>query len=87
MGNIVVQQGDVAIAPESDPRWRTLVSGERKFEYRCLALRIMMIRIRGTYERDASSLQALVAELRQFFVANLRFAAPDYESIFAGAAR
>ncbi|MBM6575348.1 hypothetical protein KCP91_03125 [Microvirga sp. SRT01] len=47
----------------------------------------MMIRIRGAYERDASSLQALVAELRQFFVANLRFAAPDYESIFAGAAR
>lgn len=78
---------DSAIAPASDPRWRTLVIGERQFEYRCLALRIMMIRIRGAYQRDATALQSLVLELRQFFVANFRFAASDYASIFTGAAR
>nr|WP_243843448.1 hypothetical protein [Sphingomonas vulcanisoli] len=71
----------------SDPTWRALVSGEKQPAYRCLALRILMIRIRVEYDRDASALQALIRELRDFFVANLRFAAPDYQSIFRETAR
>lgn len=83
----MTQLCEANIAPASDPTWRALVRGERQPEYQCLALRIMMIRIRGVYERDSSALQALILELRQFFVANLRFAAPDYLSIFKETAR
>ncbi len=71
-----------AIASPADVRWRKLIRGDLMPAYRCLALRILMIRLRSDYQRDEASIDSLVAELHQFFVNNFRFAAADYSSIF-----
>ncbi len=77
----------VDIAPASDPLWHRLLSGEIKPTYRCLALRILMIRLTHAY-RDGTAVKAdIVAELRTFFRDNARFAAPDYATIAEVSAR
>ncbi|KQT32301.1 hypothetical protein ASG29_10825 [Sphingomonas sp. Leaf412] len=73
---------DITIAAATHPRWGQLVSGEMQPSYACLALKLMMIRIRHQHDRDPARRADLIAEVRRFFVANLRFAAPDYRAIF-----
>ena len=77
---------ETEIAPVSHPRWGQLVSGELQPTYACLALKLLMIRIRHQHEREPASRGALAMEVRRFFVTNLRFAAGDYRAIFMEAA-
>lgn len=67
-----------------DPRWRRVLSGTIRPAYKCLALRILMIRLTHAYARDDADRPALVDELRRFFRDNLRFARDDFATIFQG---
>lgn len=73
---------EVRIAPITHRLWGQLASGEVHPPYRCLALKLMMIRIRHDYERRPETRAELAAEVRRFFVANMRFAEADYRAIF-----
>lgn len=73
------------IAPASDPRWHDLLSGRVTTTYRCLALRILMIRLVDAYRRSIAEPTQVIEELRTFFRDNLRFAGDDYRMIFGGA--
>lgn len=79
--------GSVQIAPAGDERWHALLSGRTQPVYRCLALRILMIRLKGDYARALPHPDAVVEELRAFFRENLRFAGDDYRNIFGGTGR
>jgi len=70
------------VAPTSHPNWLRLISGDVYPEFQCLALKLMMIRIRLAYEKDARSAATLVDEVRSFFVNNFRFAAKDHANLF-----
>lgn len=72
------------IAPASHPRWHDLLSGRIHATYRCLALRILMIRLVDAYQRSVANRMAVIEELRAFFRDNLRFAGDDYRAIFEG---
>lgn len=75
------------IPPAGDGRWHDLLSGHARPGYRCLALRILMIRLTHAYQHPDANRPAVVEELRNFFADNMRFAAEDFQTIFAGAAR
>ena len=75
------------IPPADDGRWHDRLSGAARPGYRCLALRILMIRLTHAYCRSEADRPAAVEELRGFFANNMRFAADDFQTIFAGAAR
>jgi len=75
------------IPPSGDARWHDLLSGAVRPMYKCLALRILMIRLTHAYDRSDADRPALVEELRGFFRDNLRFARDDFATIFQGAAR
>ncbi|KQM28685.1 MULTISPECIES: hypothetical protein [unclassified Sphingomonas] len=77
----------IEIPPTDDPRWDGLLSGAIRPTYKCLALRILMIRLTHAYARPDADRPALVAELRTFFHDNLRFAREDFATIFQGTAR
>lgn len=77
---------DMKIAAETHPRWGQLASGELLPSYTCLALKLMMIRIRHQCDRDPASRSELAAEVRRFFIGNMRFAAMDYRNIFGDVA-
>lgn len=79
--------GSTEIPPPGDPRWHGVLSGEVRPSYKCLALRILMIRLTHAYVRDDADRSAVVEELRAFFRDNLRFARDDFATIFQGAAR
>lgn len=70
------------VAPVTHPLWGQLASGELRPTYTCLALKLMMIRIRHDHERRPETRAALAEEVRRFFIANMRFAAADYRAIF-----
>ncbi len=75
------------IPPAEDGRWHALLSGAATPSYRCLALRILMIRLTHAYRHPDADRAAVIEELRRFFRDNMRFAAEDFQTIFAGAAR
>lgn len=75
------------IAPADDPLWDRLLSGEIKLTYRCLALRILMIRMTHAYQDPSADKAQLIEELRSFFRDNFRFAGPDYHTIAGMSAR
>ncbi|MGN7158707.1 hypothetical protein [Sphingomonas sp. SAFR-052] len=75
------------IPPAEDGRWHALLSGMASPGYRCLALRILMIRLTHAYRHPDADRTAVIEELRRFFRDNMRFAAEDFQTIFAGAAR
>jgi len=75
------------IPPADDRRWHDLLSGTARPGYRCLALRILMIRLTHAYCRSEADRPAAVEELRGFFADNMRFAADDFRMIFARADR
>lgn len=77
----------IEIPPSGDVRWHGLLSGSVRPTYKCLALRILMIRLTHAYDRSDADRPALVEELRSFFRDNFRFARDDFETIFKGAAR
>ena len=74
----------IEIPPAADPRWNALLSGTVRPAYKCLALRILMIRLTHAYTRDDADRPALVEELRRFFGDNMRFARGDFATIFQG---
>ena len=74
----------ITIVSPTDDRWRQLIRGDLMPKYECLALRILMIRLRSDYQQDEASIDDLAAELHQFFTKNIRFAAADYQAIFHG---
>ncbi|KQM57267.1 MULTISPECIES: hypothetical protein [unclassified Sphingomonas] len=74
------------ILAASDPRWHGLLSGAIRPTYKCLALRILMIRLTHAYVRPDADRTALVEELRTFFHDNLRFARDDFAAIVQGKA-
>lgn len=74
----------IDIPSAADPRWDSVLSGAVRPAYKCLALRILMIRLTHAYARDDADRPALVEELRRFFRDNLRFAREDYATIFQG---
>lgn len=74
----------IAIPPAEDPRWNGVLSGTVRPAYKCLALRILMIRLTHAYAREDADRPALVEELRRFFRDNLRFAREDFATIFQG---
>lgn len=74
----------IEIPSAADPRWDAVLSGAVRPAYKCLALRILMIRLTHAYARDDADRPALVEELRRFFRDNLRFAREDYATIFQG---
>ncbi len=76
----------IEIPPSGDMRWHRLLSGEVRPTYKCLALRILMIRLTHAYDRPDADRPALVEELRKFFRDNLRFARDDFATIVQGAA-
>ncbi len=76
---------DLDIAPAHHGRWDELLSGRTRPAYRCLALRILMIRLTHAYQRGDADTRAIIEELRTFFRDNLRFAGDDYRLIFEGA--
>ena len=67
-----------------DSHWDRVLSGTIRPAYKCLALRILMIRLTHAYVRDDADRPALVEELRRFFRDNLRFAREDFAMIFQG---
>ncbi len=79
--------GVADIPPAGDKRWHELLSGHLTPVYRCLALRILMIRLTHAYQRPDGERTSVVEELRNFFRDNMRFAADDYRSIFARSVR
>ena len=79
--------GSMEIPPTSDSRWDALLSGAMRPAYKCLALRILMIRLTHAYARPDADRPALVDELHRFFRDNLRFARDDFATIFQGQAR
>ena len=74
----------IEIPSAADTRWDSVLSGAVRPAYKCLALRILMIRLTHAYARDDANRPALVEELRRFFRDNLRFAREDYATIFQG---
>ena len=74
----------IDIPPADDSRWNGVLSGAVRPAYKCLALRILMIRLTHAYARDDADRPALVEELRRFFRDNLRFAREDFATIFQG---
>ena len=76
--------GATEIPSALDPRWDGVLSGTIRPAYKCLALRILMIRLTHAYARDAADRPALIEELRRFFGDNLRFAGEDFAAIFQG---
>lgn len=79
--------GSIDIPPVSDSRWDALLSGAMRPAYKCLALRILMIRLTHAYVRPDADRAALVDELHGFFRDNLRFARDDFATIFQGNAQ
>lgn len=79
--------GVADIPSATDRRWHELLSGQRAPAYRCLALRILMIRLTHAYKRPDGEPAAVIEELRGFFRDNMRFAADDFRTLFEGAAR
>lgn len=74
--------GSIEIPPTNDSRWDALLSGTVRPAYKCLALRILMIRLTHAYARSDADRPALVDELHRFFRDNLRFARDDFTTIF-----
>lgn len=74
--------GSVELPPTNDSRWDALLSGAVRPAYKCLALRILMIRLTHAYARSDADRPALVDELHRFFRDNLRFARDDFTTIF-----
>jgi hypothetical protein len=74
--------GSIEIPPTSDSRWDALLSDAVRPAYKCLALRILMIRLTHAYARSDADPPALVDELHRFFRDNLRFARDDCTTIF-----
>ncbi|MDJ0278741.1 hypothetical protein QLH51_18270 [Sphingomonas sp. 2R-10] len=79
--------GATDIPSPADGRWHALLSGQARPTYKCLALRILMIRLTHAYQRPDADRTALVDELRTFFRDNFRFARDDFATIFQGTAR
>ncbi|MFD1035124.1 hypothetical protein ACFQ15_10715 [Sphingomonas hankookensis] len=79
--------GVTDIPPPADGRWHALLSGQSRPTYKCLALRILMIRLTHAYQRADADRAALIEELRSFFRDNFRFAQDDFAAIFRGVAR
>jgi len=79
--------GVTDIPPPADGRWHALLSGQSRPAYKCLALRILMIRLTHAYQRADADRSVLIEELRTFFRDNLRFARDDFVMLFQGAAR
>ena len=74
----------IDIPSAEDARWHGVLSGAVRPTYKCLALRILMIRLTHAYARDDADRPALVEELRRFFRDNLRFAREDFATTFQG---
>jgi hypothetical protein len=71
------------IPPKSDPRWRLLVLGNREYQLKGLASRMMLTRVRLMGSRhDERSLAEAIDTAYDFFARNLEAVRDDIQTIF-----
>lgn len=72
------------IPPRTHPAWRTLISQEEHQNFKFLALKFLMNRLRGRLAMDDSpaALDTCVGELHAFAVKHERFVEADLKPVF-----
>jgi uncharacterized membrane protein len=79
-------QGGAAIPPQSDPRWRELVTGAVKPAFSNLGLRFLMTRLTSSTGRDgsAANVEKCAADVHAFFVKYCAAVAQDLAKLEGG---
>lgn len=74
----------VAVPSRYDPRWRQIVTGQRRCEVENLGLKLLLTTIGFRLTRDGSeaSVQRNVDELHGFFSRHARSVEPDLNRLF-----
>lgn len=77
----------MTIPNSSDIAWSDIITGKTRHEFECLALKILLGRLRLNSEGDPSKVQTCANELREFFIKNpqLPSAQRDLKKIFGDA--
>lgn len=72
------------IPPSSDPRWKSLVLGLKTYQFKLLALKILMGRLIASTKKDDSvaNVAKCTQEVREFFLKNQTIAQHDINQIF-----
>ncbi|MBB6254409.1 hypothetical protein [Nitrospirillum iridis] len=72
------------VPDRTNPRWKSLVSGELSIPYTLLATKFLMARLTRAAKADpsAGNLSKLVDEAYTFFQTNEKIAAKDLQAIF-----
>lgn len=70
------------IPAASDPKWTKLVKGEISFEYKFLALKIVLTRLQQKVKQDSAEAPSAVTELVAFFNKHQALLADDIKMIF-----
>lgn len=70
------------IPAASDPRWAKLVKGEVSYQYKFLALKIVLTRLQQKAKQNEAEVPAAVKELTEFFTKHQALLADDIKMIF-----
>lgn len=70
------------IPPVSNPKWSQLIKGEISFDYKLLALKIMLTRLQQKVKANPASVADSIKELADFFTKNEKLLADDIKTIF-----
>ena len=71
------------MVPKSDHRWKKLVSGEIQPELKCLALKILLSRLKLEVARQPANVGSAVDEVFAFFQSKMAIAEGDYQRVFS----
>lgn len=72
------------IPPKTDPRWSKLVRGEVKADFKNLAVKLLVskLKVANLYSKSESTLEKTISEAYDYFSKNLDSAKEDINSIF-----
>ncbi len=72
------------VPANSNPQWRSLVTGQKQFEFKSLGLKILMGRIQLAikYNPSEDTISKGITEVYEYFVKNEKSSEADLKQIF-----
>lgn len=72
------------LPPKTDPRWTMLVRGEIQRDFKNLAVKILIskLKVENIYGKSEQTLQSTISQAYEFFSKNIDTAKEDIQTIF-----
>lgn len=67
---------------KQNPLWKTLVTGEKKYEFQILSTKILMGRILLRAQMEPTAISKCIDEVYDYFSKNIKLTEPDLKKIF-----